>query len=116
MIWEKWLDEQAGLRERAGLHRTVHPRGPADPVVDLAGNDYLGLSRHPAVIERAAEAAHTWGAGAGASRLVTGTLGLHVELETALAEFLGQPAALVTSTGYHANLAAVTAGCRERPR
>ena len=109
MIWEKWLDEQAGLRERAGLHRTVHPRGPADPVVDLAGNDYLGLSRHPAVIERAAEAAHTWGAGAGASRLVTGTLGLHVELETALAEFLGQPAALVTSTGYHANLAAVTA-------
>jgi 8-amino-7-oxononanoate synthase len=109
MIWEKWLDEQAGLRERAGLHRTVRPRGPADPVVDLAGNDYLGLSRHPAVIERAAEAAHTWGAGAGASRLVTGTLGLHVELETALAEFLGQPAALVASTGYHANLAAVTA-------
>jgi len=109
MIWEKWLDEQAGVRERAGLHRTVRPRGPADPVVDLAGNDYLGLSRHPAVIERAAEAARTWGAGAGASRLVTGTLGLHVELETALAEFLGQSAALVTSTGYHANLAAVTA-------
>ncbi|HET8960558.1 8-amino-7-oxononanoate synthase [Nocardioides sp.] len=109
MIWKNWLDEQSGLRDRAGLRRTMHPRGPDDQVVDLAGNDYLGLSRHPAVRERAAEAARTWGAGAGASRLVTGTLGLHVELETALAGFLGQPAALVTSTGYHANLAAVTA-------
>jgi 8-amino-7-oxononanoate synthase len=108
MIWKKWLDDQAELRERAGLRRTLHPRGPDDPVVDLAGNDYLGLSRHPAVRERAAEAARTWGAGAGASRLVTGTLDLHVELEGALAGFLGQPGALVTSTGYHANLAAVT--------
>ena len=109
MIWEKWLDDQSVLRDQAGLRRTLHARGPDDPVVDLAGNDYLGLSRHPAVRERAAEAARTWGAGAGASRLVTGTLGLHVELETAIARFLGQPAALVTSTGYHANLAAVTA-------
>ncbi|HEX5860703.1 MAG TPA: aminotransferase class I/II-fold pyridoxal phosphate-dependent enzyme, partial [Nocardioides sp.] len=100
MIWENWLDEQAEVRNRAGLQRTLHPRGPADRLVDLAGNDYLGLSRHPAVTERAAEAARTWGAGAGASRLVTGTLDLHVELETALAAFLGQPAALVTSTGY----------------
>jgi 8-amino-7-oxononanoate synthase len=109
MTWETWLDEQSGLRERAGLRRILRPRGPDDPVVDLAGNDYLGLSRHPAVRERAAEAARTWGAGAGASRLVTGTLDLHVELESALAGFLGQPAGLVTSTGYHANLAAVTA-------
>jgi 8-amino-7-oxononanoate synthase len=109
MIWEKWLDEQSGIRERAGLRRTLRARGADDPVVDLAGNDYLGLSRHPAVTERAAEAALAWGAGAGASRLVTGTLGLHVELEHALASFLGQPAALVTSTGYHANLGAVTA-------
>ncbi len=109
MIWEKWLDDQSELRDRAGLRRTLHARGPDDPVVDLAGNDYLGLSRHPAVRERAAEAARTWGAGAGASRLVTGTLGLHLELETAIAGFLAQPAALVTSTGYHANLAAVTA-------
>jgi 8-amino-7-oxononanoate synthase len=109
MIWEKWLDEQSGIRERAGLRRTLRARGADDPVVDLAGNDYLGLSRHPAVTERAAEAALAWGAGAGASRLVTGTLDLHVELEHALASFLGQPAALVTSTGYHANLGAVTA-------
>ena len=61
------------------------------------------------VVAAAAEAARTWGAGAGASRLVTGTLGLHETLEQELAAFLGQPAALVMSTGYHANLAAVTA-------
>ncbi|MGH3335215.1 MAG: 8-amino-7-oxononanoate synthase, partial [Nocardioides sp.] len=85
MIWEKWLGDQSGLRDKAGLRRTLHTRGPDDAVVDLAGNDYLGLSRHPAVRDRAAEAARTWGAGAGASRLVTGTLDLHVELEAALA-------------------------------
>jgi 8-amino-7-oxononanoate synthase len=109
MTWQEWLGDQSGLRDRAGLRRSLHPRGPDDPVVDLAGNDYLGLSRHPVVRERAAEAARTWGAGAGASRLVTGTLELHVALEGALAGFLGQQAALVTSTGYHANLAVVSA-------
>ena len=81
-----------------------------DGVIDLAGNDYLGLSRHPrGRRRRGRRRARTWGAGAGASRLVTGTLDLHAELEAALADFLGQPAALVFSTGYHANLAAVTA-------
>jgi 8-amino-7-oxononanoate synthase len=78
-------------------------------VLDLAGNDYLGLARHPAVLAAAADALRTWGAGAGASRLVTGSLGVHAELESDLAVFLGQPSALVLSTGYAANLAVVTA-------
>ncbi|MFT4262711.1 MAG: 8-amino-7-oxononanoate synthase, partial [Nocardioides sp.] len=77
--------------------------------LDLAGNDYLGLSRHPEVTAAAARAAVTWGAGAAASRLVTGTLGLHEELEAELAAWLGQPSALVLSTGYHANLGVVAA-------
>jgi 8-amino-7-oxononanoate synthase len=109
MIWEEWLAEQAAERERAGLRRGLRHRAADDDIIDLAGNDYLGLSRHPAVVAAAAEAARTWGAGAGASRLVTGSLELHAELEEALARFLAQPAALVMSTGYHANLAAVTA-------
>ncbi len=109
MMWEEWLREQAEQRDRDGLRRGLHHRAADDAVVDLAGNDYLGLSRHPAVTEAAAQAARTWGAGAGASRLVTGSLELHAHLEDALAAFMGQPAALVTSTGYHANLAAVTA-------
>jgi 8-amino-7-oxononanoate synthase len=107
--WEKWLAEEAAGRAAAGLTRRLRPRGPDDDVVDLAGNDYLGLSRHPEVTAAAAEAALVWGAGSGASRLVTGTLALHATLEQELAAFLAMPAALVTSTGYHANLAVITA-------
>lgn len=111
--WELWLTEQAEQRERDALRRTLTPRAPGDRTVDLAGNDYLGLSRHPAVVAAAAGAARTWGAGASASRLVTGTLRIHTELEAALAAYLRQPAALVFSTGYHANLS-VVAGLADR--
>jgi len=107
--WGSWLADQADQRERDGLRRALVPRPAADRVLDLAGNDYLGLSRHPAVVGAAAAAAHTWGSGAGASRLVTGTLQVHADLEAGLAAYLQQPAALVLSTGYHANLAVVTA-------
>lgn len=109
MSWTEWLATEARRRAEAGLVRTLHPLGAGDPALDLAGNDYLGLARHPEVVEAAAAAAKEWGAGAGASRLVTGTTTLHAELESDLARFLGQPAALVTSTGYHANLAVVAA-------
>ena len=78
-------------------------------LIDLAGNDYLGLRTHPAVIEGAVAAARAHGGGAGASRLVSGTLAIHADLESALARLVGAPAALVCSTGYAANLAAVTA-------
>ncbi|GAB3073957.1 8-amino-7-oxononanoate synthase [Nocardioides zeae] len=109
MIWAAWWAAQAREREEAGLVRTLRPRPADDPTTDLAGNDYLGLSRDPRVVEAAAAAARTWGVGAGASRLVTGTLAVHAELEAELAAWTGQPAALVCSTGYHANLALVTA-------
>ena len=107
--WEEWLAAQSAARDDAGLQRALRPRAAEGATTDLAGNDYLGLSRDPAVVEAAAEAARRWGAGAGASRLVTGTLELHAQLERELAAYLGQPAALVFSTGYHANLAAVAA-------
>ncbi|WP_030865449.1 8-amino-7-oxononanoate synthase [Streptomyces sp. NRRL S-37] len=104
-----WIDEQAELRRRAGLVRTLRPRAAGTPLLDLASNDYLGLARHPEVTEGAARAARTWGGGATGSRLVTGTTGLHTELERELAAFCGFEAALVFSSGYAANLAAVTA-------
>ena len=107
--WAEWLAAQAAEREEAGLRRVLAPRSATDRVLDLAGNDYLGLSRDPVVTAAAADAALLWGAGSGASRLVTGTLALHERLEHALADFTAQPAALVMSTGYHANLAVVTA-------
>ncbi|MDX3310149.1 8-amino-7-oxononanoate synthase [Streptomyces sp. NPDC054884] len=104
-----WIDEQAELRRRAGLVRTLRPRPADSPLLDLASNDYLGLSRHPEVVEGAAAAARTWGGGATGSRLVTGTTELHGDLERELADFCGFEAALVFSSGYAANLAAVTA-------
>jgi 8-amino-7-oxononanoate synthase len=109
MGWQTWLEEATTARQAAGLTRRLRPRGPDDRVIDLAGNDYLGLSGHPDVRRAAAEAAMLWGGGAGASRLVTGTLTLHGELEEELADWLGQPGALTFSTGYHANLSIVGA-------
>ncbi|MFJ6729273.1 8-amino-7-oxononanoate synthase [Streptomyces sp. NPDC091281] len=104
-----WIDEQAEVRRRAGLVRTLRPRPADSPLLDLAGNDYLGLTRHPEVTEGAARAARAWGGGATGSRLVTGSTALHAELERELAAFCGAEAALVLSSGYAANLAAVTA-------
>ncbi|MER5633831.1 8-amino-7-oxononanoate synthase [Streptomyces nitrosporeus] len=104
-----WIDDEAGRRAAAGLVRSLRPR-PAEPdLLDLASNDYLGLTRHPEVTAAAAEAALRWGAGATGSRLVTGSTTLHAELEDALAAFCGFEAALVFSSGYAANLAALTA-------
>ncbi|MGV9340566.1 8-amino-7-oxononanoate synthase [Streptomyces sp. NPDC003688] len=104
-----WIDEEAGARRRAGLVRTLRPRPSHSPLLDLASNDYLGLARHPGTTEGAARAARAWGGGSTGSRLVTGTTELHTELERELADFCGFEAALVFSSGYAANLAAVTA-------
>jgi len=104
----EWIDEQALRRQEAGLVRTLRPRPADSPLLDLASNDYLGLHRHPEVTAAAGHAARRWGAGATGSRLVTGTTELHTELERELAEFCGFEAALVFSSGYAANLAAVT--------
>jgi 8-amino-7-oxononanoate synthase len=97
------------VRDEAGLRRTLHPRPRSEAILDLAGNDYLGLAHDPRVTEAAANAARTWGAGSTGSRLVTGTTALHLELEAELADFTGSPAALVFSSGYLANLGALTA-------
>ena len=102
-----WIREAAATREDAGLTRRLTTTKSGDGL-DLAGNDYLGLRTHPAVIAGAVAAAETYGGGAGASRLVTGTLDVHDELEAALAALTGAPSALALSTGYAANLAVLT--------
>ncbi|MFF3732365.1 8-amino-7-oxononanoate synthase [Streptomyces sp. NPDC002476] len=104
-----WIDDAARRRADAGLVRTLRPRPAETASLDLASNDYLGLTRHPEVTGAAAEAARRWGGGATGSRLVTGSTDLHAELERELAEFCGFEAALVLSSGYAANLAALTA-------
>jgi 8-amino-7-oxononanoate synthase len=97
-------------RAAAHLRRRLRPRAEDhDGLLDLASNDYLGLSRDPRLIDAAVRAAREWGAGSTGSRLVTGTTELHARLDHRLAAFAGTPAGLVFSSGYLANLAAVTA-------
>ncbi|SFP73406.1 8-amino-7-oxononanoate synthase [Geopseudomonas sagittaria] len=90
------------------------PQGPevvvdGQPLLAFCSNDYLGLANHPEVIRALQQGAQQWGVGGGASHLVIGHSQPHHELEEALAEFTGRPRALLFSTGYMANLAAVTA-------
>ncbi|HKH16602.1 MAG TPA: 8-amino-7-oxononanoate synthase [Solirubrobacteraceae bacterium] len=111
------LDELKGL----GLHRRMRlvsgPQGPrvvldGKPVLLLCSNNYLGLADHPRVREAAADAAMRWGAGAGASRLVSGNMTLHRRLEERLAAFKGTQSALLFGSGYLANLGVVAALAR----
>ena len=104
-----WLDDVEQQRRDAGLRRALRTRTAGSAELDLASNDYLGLSRHPRVLDGATTALHTWGAGSTGSRLVTGNTQLHEDFEQRLAEFVGAEAALVFSSGYTANLGAVVA-------
>jgi glycine C-acetyltransferase/8-amino-7-oxononanoate synthase len=107
----------AELRE-LGLFRRMRmvsgPQGPrvvldGRPVLLLCSNNYLGLADHPRVREAAADAAMRWGVGAGASRLVSGTMTVHRRLEERLAGFEQREAALLFGSGYLANLGVVSA-------
>src|SRR5271168_4293205 len=111
---EQRLDEleQLGLSRR--LRLVSGPQGPTvlidgKPVLLLCSNNYLGLADHPRVREAAADAAMRWGVGAGASRLVSGTMTIHRRLEERLADFEGSEACLLFGSGYLANLGVIGA-------
>ena len=104
-----WLDDVAVQRRAAGLRRSLRTRSAVGAELDLASNDYLGLSQHPRVIDGGVAALRTWGAGSTGSRLVTGNTEVHEAFEDALAAFVGADSALVFSSGYTANLGAVVA-------
>ena len=102
-----WVDEELqGLEERA-LRRNL--RLTDNSLINFASNNYLGLSRHPAVCAAAGDAIKKWGVGSSSARLLSGHLSVHAELEQALAQWLNQKAALVFPAGYMANLGALTA-------
>ncbi len=114
---EARLDELRAL----GLDRRTRlisgPQGPhvvldGKPVLLLCSDNYLGLADHPRVREAAAEAAMRWGVGAGAARLVSGTMRIHRRLEERLAVFNGREAALLFGSCYLANCGAVAALAR----
>jgi 8-amino-7-oxononanoate synthase len=104
--------------QAAGLRRTLVPVAPAPPgrvvrdgrtLLNFSGNDYLGLSRHPELAARAAAYAQRYGTGAGASRLVCGTLEAHAAIEARLAALKGQEAAMLLASGWQANAAVLSA-------
>lgn len=114
------FDLSARLEQRraAALYRQrpllQSPQGPqvmvdGTPLLAFCSNDYLGLANHPEVIDAWRAGAERWGVGGGASHLVIGHSSPHHELELALAEFTGRARALLFTTGYLANLGALTA-------
>ena len=104
---DRLRSRQQALSSR-DLVRSVHSRASHEAVIDLAGNDYLGLATHPEVVSAATRALHTWGAGATASRVVRGTTLVHDEVERDLASLMQSDASRVFSSGYLANLGVIT--------
>src|SRR5271167_1555694 len=112
------IEERIEELERRGLGRRLRmisgPQGPTvlldgRPVLLLCSNNYLGLADHPRVREAAADAAMRWGVGAGASRLVSGTMTIHRRLEERLAAFEQCEACLLFGSGYLANTGVIAA-------
>jgi 8-amino-7-oxononanoate synthase len=112
------IEERLAELERRGLSRRLRlvsgPQGPTvlldgKPVLLLCSNNYLGLADHPRVREAAAAAAMRWGVGAGASRLISGTMTVHRRLEERLAAFTGRQSCLLFGSGYLANLGVIGA-------
>jgi glycine C-acetyltransferase/8-amino-7-oxononanoate synthase len=96
------------------LRLVESPQGPrvtldGTEVLLLCSNNYLGLADHPRIRQAAADAAERFGAGAGASRLISGNMSLHERLERRLADFTGYEAALLFGSGYLANVGTVSA-------
>ena len=116
------IEEALDQIRAGGLMRRMRmisgPQGPrvlldGRPVLLLCSNNYLGLADHPRVREAAAEAAMRYGAGAGASRLISGTMRIHRRLEEQLATFEHTEAALLFGSGYLANLGMIQALARK---
>ncbi|MBA3053340.1 MAG: 8-amino-7-oxononanoate synthase [Sphingomonadales bacterium] len=114
---DRLADALGAIRAR-GQWRELLPAQLADggrivregrDLIDFSSNDYLGLARHPLLAERAGQWAATHGAGAGASRLVTGTSDAHLALEAKVAAFKGTEAALLFASGWQANAAVIPA-------
>lgn len=102
-------------KHRTRVLRAVQMRGNGRLVrdgrelLDLSSNDYLGLSQHPLLVQRSADYLRRFGAGAGASRLITGTSAQHLAIEEKVAAFKGSEAALLFATGWQANAALIPA-------
>jgi 8-amino-7-oxononanoate synthase len=110
----RFCDRLTAMKRRRRL-RAFGPSAPgrieaaSGSLVNFASNDYLGLARHPEVIRRAQAFAGEWGTGAGASRLVCGTLAIHEAVESKVARGKGTETALLFASGYQANVSVLAA-------
>ena len=120
---DDWLEAEYAALKQAGLSRHLRTvmRAPTGrivldgrEVINLASNNYLGLSTHPKVIEAAVEATRAFGTGASGSRLISGNSELYATLEATLAKAKGTEAALVFSSGYAANTGTIPVLADER--
>ena len=113
-MFEQELKEQEQLHLLRGLVRIGSGQGPrvlldGREVILLCSNNYLGLAEHPSLARAACQALERFGAGTGASRLVSGNMDLHEELEHHIARFKGTESALVFNSGYAANTGVIPA-------
>ena len=113
----KFLTKELAELEKNGLYRRLRMiTSSQEAIVEIAGkkylsfcsNNYLGLANHPRVVEASIDATRKYGCGAGASRLVSGTMQLHSELEDRLAQFEEKSSAILFTTGYCANVGSIT--------
>lgn len=113
--WLQHIADDLHQRDAAHLRRRLHAvdrcarivRRGQRTLLNLAGNDYLALASHPHLRDAVIDAAERFGVGSGASRLLSGDLDVHREVEARFAAFKSAPAALLTPTGYAANLAVI---------
>lgn len=117
MIFQRLADRLADIGRMGLLRRRFAREGAQGPRITVEGreflafcsNDYLGLANHPRIVQAAVEAAARHGVGQGASHLLSGHSVVHERLESALAQFVRMPRALHFSSGYQANIGAITA-------
>jgi len=117
LIFQHLADQLAEIRRSGLLRQRLVRESPQGPHIVVEGreylafcsNDYLGLANHPAIAQAAIDAVKRYGVGEGGSHLLSGHSVLHERLEAKLAEFVEMPRALLFSTGYQANIGAVTA-------
>ena len=118
LLWQE-LEELKALGLYRETKRIDTIQGPeviidGKKVILLSSNNYLGLASHPEVIKAQAKALEEFGAGACASRLVSGNMSLHEELEERIAAFKGTEEAIVFPTGYMANVGTISAVSGEK--
>jgi len=113
-----YLGERLAAWHQAGTYQTLRElQSACEPVcrfdgrevINLASNNYLGLTNHPKLIEAAIEATRRYGVGSGAVRTISGTMSLHLELERRIAAFKHVEASVVFQSGFAANAGTVSA-------